>query len=298
MLEFKRFTLADKEKIDSYFKMHHYEATDNCFTTLYMWQDHYGITWAEKDNILFIRGAAHRKPFILAPFASAGASFEHGMELARQHFAEVGEDFLLRGVGQEAKAMIEELYPGEFEFEADRDNFEYIYDMKKMITLSGKKLRQKKNHLNQFRMQYMGQYTYEPITKDNMEECMTMAKEWAKNHENEEPEEELDAIAILFRDWDELNVSGGVIRVYGKVQAFTIGELLNENMALVHIEKAEPSIRGLYQAINQEYLQREFPDVEFVNREEDMGMPGLRKAKESYQPVRFAEKYNAYPVKA
>lgn len=298
MLEFKPFKLEDKPLIDSYFSLHHYEATDECFTTLFMWQEAYGITWAEKDNVLFIRGAAHRDAFILAPFAGKDGSFEHGMELAREHFAETGEKFLLRGVSQIMKARLEELYPEQFTFEADRDNFEYIYEMEKMLTLPGKKLRQKKNHLNQFRMQYMGQYTYEPITKENMAECMDMARSWAVDHNDESPEEELESIQLLFDNWDALDVTGGLIRVYGKVEAFTIGEYLNNNMALIHIEKASPQIRGLYQAINIEYLKAEFPDVEFVNREEDMGIPGLRKAKESYQPVRFAEKYNAYPIKA
>ena len=98
---------------------------------------------------------------------------------------------------------------------------------------------------------------------------------------------------LLFDHWDVLGLKGGAIKLFGRVEAFSIGELMNDRMALIHIEKANPDIRGLYQAINNEFIRHEFSNVEFINREEDMGLPGLRQAKESYNPDHFAEKYDA-----
>ena len=103
----------------------------------------------------------------------------------------------------------------------------------------------------------------------------------------------MEAIKLLFEHWDELGLRGGAIKLFGRIEAFTIGEPLNDRTALIHIEKANPTIRGLYQAINNEFIRHEFSDYEFINREEDMGLPGLRKAKESYHPDHFAEKFDA-----
>ena len=166
-----------------------------------------------------------------------------------------------------------------------------------MITLSGKKLRQKKNHLNQFRMQYSN-YEYMPIDENTIPLCREAAAQWVETHHEEGIEDELTAINLLLDHWDALGLVGGCIKLFGRVEAFTIGEMLNEHMALIHIEKANPTIRGLYQAINNEFIRHEFADTQFINREEDMGLPGLRMAKESYNPDHFAEKYDARCAKA
>lgn len=292
ILTFNEFTLADKPKIDAYFAEHHYEASDNCFTTLYMWQKAYGIQWAEEDGVLFIKGAGKREPYLLPPFAGKDAKFVDGLKKAKEWFEAMQIPFWLKGVSPINKERMEELCPDCYEFTADRDNFEYIYKTQDLITLSGKKLRQKKNHLNQFRMQYTN-YEYMPLTEDLFDECITTATEWVENHDEDGIDDELEAIKLLFRDWEPLGLVGGAIKLFGRVEAFTIGQLINERVALVHIEKANASIRGLYQVINNEFVRHEFADTEFVNREEDMGIPGMRQAKESYNPDHFAEKYDA-----
>ena len=105
-------------------------------------------------------------------------------------------------------------------------------------------------------------------------------------------EDEEYSIGLCFDNWDALGVKGAVIRIYGKIEAFTIGDKMNDQVAHIHFEKANPEIRGLYQAINRDFILHEFADTEFVNREEDLGVPGLRQAKMEYNPDHFAEKYN------
>lgn len=293
ILQFKEFRLEDKPRIDAYFSEHHYEASDNCFTTLFMWQKAYGISWAEEDGVLYIKGGGKRTPFLLPPFAGKDGKFVDGLARAKEWFEANNMEFLLCGVNPIIVERMETLCPGVYTFTPDRDNFEYIYSTQDLINLSGKKFRQKKNHLNQFRMQYAN-YEYMPITPDIMEECRETAAKWTDEHDTEEGvQDELDAINLLFDHWDILGLKGGAIKLYGHVDAFSIGQMLNDRMALIHIEKANPTIRGLYQAINNEFIRHEFSQTEFINREEDMGLPGLRQAKESYNPIRFAEKFSA-----
>lgn len=184
---------------------------------------------------------------------------------------------------------IQEFLPGKFNFVEDRDNWEYIYRTQDLINLPGKKFRMKKNHLNSFLRQY-GDYVYEPITVDNTEETKAALAEWFARHGD--IEEEKQAISLAFANWEALGMRGAVIRIYGRIEALTMGSFLNERVAHIHFEKANPEIRGLYQAINREFLAREFSTTEFVNREEDLGLPGLRQAKMEYNPDHFAEKYD------
>ena len=257
-----------------------------------MWQDAYGISWAEENGILFIKGEGKRDPFLLPPYAGKDAKFLDGLLRAKEWFVENNLPFMFKGVSEEVKERMESLCPGRYVFTHDRDNSEYVYTTESLITLSGKKLRQKKNHLNQFRMQYSN-YEYLPITPDLFDECRETAAKWVETHHEEGIEDELAAINNLFDHWEELGLQGGLIKLFGLVEAFSIGERLNERTALIHIEKANPDIRGLYQAINNEFVRHTYADTEFINREEDMGLPGLRKAKESYHPDHFAEKYDA-----
>ena len=167
-----------------------------------------------------------------------------------------------------------------------------------MRTLAGRKNQKKRNHINYFLKEYEGRFEYRLLDKDDFEDCLNVTKEWAANKEendeyDEGMDEELIGINKVFNDYEILKDKVKIAGIYidNKLEAFTIGELLNPNMALIHIEKANPDIRGLYPFINQQFLVNEFSEVEFVNREEDLGIPGLRKAKLSYHPIRFVEKF-------
>ncbi|MDL0218599.1 phosphatidylglycerol lysyltransferase domain-containing protein, partial [Clostridioides difficile] len=199
----------------------------------------------------------------------------------------------------EVVEFLKEKYPGRFEYIEERDLFDYIYDAESLRTLAGKKNQKKRNHINYFLKEYAGRYEAKLLDKENFDECLVLMKEWESNKEennefDESMDDELIGIKKIFNHYDILKDKVKVFGVYvdGKLEAFSIGELLNPNMALIHIEKANPDIRGLYPFINQQFLVSEFKDVEFVNREEDLGIEGLRKAKLSYHPCRFVEKYS------
>lgn len=288
-MEFKPFRIEDKARIDSYFVVHHYEQIDCTFNTLFLWQDAYQTSWAEQDGILFVRAGTGKDTFFMPPFAKEEKNFVHGLALIHEEYDRLGLPFRLKSASSWVTEQIERLVPGKYDFIEDRDNEEYIYRTDDMIRLPGKKLRMKKNHLNGFLRQY-ADYQYEAITKENLEDAKAGIHDWFLRHGDIEEEEQ--AIKRCFDHWDALGVKGAVIRIYGKVEAFTNGDSINEKMAHIIFEKANPEIRGLYQAINRDFLMHEFADTEFVNREEDLGLPGLREAKMGYHPDHLTEKYD------
>lgn len=288
-MEFKPFRIEDKARIDSYFTVHHYEQIDCTFNTLFLWQDAYQTSWAEQDGILFVRAGTGKDTFFMPPFAKEEGNFVHGLALIHEEYDKLGLPFRLKSASSWVTEQIERLVPGKYDFIEDRDNEEYIYRTDDMIRLPGKKLRMKKNHLNGFLRQY-ADYQYEAITKENLEDAKAGIHDWFLRHGDIEEEEQ--AIKRCFDHWDALGVKGAVIRIYGKVEAFTNGDSINEKMAHIIFEKANPEIRGLYQAINRDFLIHEFADTEFVNREEDLGLPGLREAKMGYHPDHLTEKYD------
>lgn len=288
-MEFKPFRIEDKARIDSYFVVHHYEQIDCTFNTLFLWQDAYQTSWAEQDGILFVRAGTGKDTFFMPPFAKEEENFVHGLALIHEEYDRLGLPFRLKSASSWVTEQIERLVPGKYDFIEDRDNEEYIYRTDDMIRLPGKKLRMKKNHLNGFLRQY-ADYQYEAITKENLEDAKAGIHDWFLRHGDIEEEEQ--AIKRCFDHWDALGVKGAVIRIYGKVEAFTNGDSINEKMAHIIFEKANPEIRGLYQAINRDFLMHEFAETEFVNREEDLGLPGLREAKMGYHPDHLTEKYD------
>ena len=175
------------------------------------------------------------------------------------------------------------------------DSRDYLYLGESLRKLSGKKLHKKKNRLNLFFRQYEGRFEYRTLGCDDKDDMWKFLDRW-RIQKGEDQEEHLDyevrGIHDILRNCCELNIHMGGIYVDGRLEAFSVGSYNKiEDMAVIHIEKANPEIPGLYQAINQMFLLHEFPDVQWVNREDDMGLEGLRKAKMSYNPADFARKY-------
>ena len=297
LIIFKDIDIDAKDKLQPYFDMVNYEACEYCFATLYMWQHLYKTGYYIGDGFAVLIGEYEGDTFSILPLCSKD-KLPQVIDFVLNYFESIESKLYFRGITQEIVDDLKEYYPGRFEYIEERDLFDYVYDAESMRTLAGRKNQKKRNHINYFLKEYEGRFEYKLLDKDNFDECLDLVKQWADNKEEnneyyEGMDDELIGIKKIFNNYDVLrsNVKIGGIYVDGKLEAFTIGELLNPNMALIHIEKANPNIRGLYPFINQQFLVNEFSDVEFVNREEDLGIPGLRKAKLSYHPIRFVEKY-------
>ena len=200
---------------------------------------------------------------------------------------------------------IEAECPGRFVAEADRDSFDYIYAIDKLADLKGKKMHAKRNHINRFN-ENCPDWMFEPMTAANLEECYAMAEEWknrrweeATEQEKRQYTDERAAIGRALENMEELGIEGGLIRVEGRVVAFAVGSRLSLDGYDIHFEKAYDDIQGAYSAINREmarYVRSKYPDVKWINREDDVGIEGLRKAKLSYHPDLLLEKFTVTPA--
>ena len=207
---------------------------------------------------------------------------------------EAGKPFCLYGITREHFEQIEQWFPGQFTCEYNRDEADYVYETEKLATLSGKKLHSKRNHINKFKQVYEGRWEYEKLTEDQVEDCFQMAMRWRNENECEEDDEKNQEMCVTMnslRLLKELHLIGGVLKIDGEIVAFTIGEAVNDDTFVVHIEKAFAEVDGAYTMINQQFVEHELlGKYQYVNREDDVGMEGLRKAKMSYHPVFMIEK--------
>lgn len=262
-----------------------------------MWRKAYSIEWCIEDEFLCIRAVAleGKVPFVLPPYGIQEEKLGGVLDKMVDYFKQNHLTFQMRGITAKAMEMMQRARPEVFRFEADRNNFDYIYAAQDLIQLKGSKYRNKKNHINYFKRTYMD-YQYAKIDADLIEPCKKSAEAWCRQHNDDQHDPSLEfekeAIIDVLTHYDYLGVTGGVILVNNKIEAFSYGEPLHDEMAVIHIEKGS-ELRGAYQIINQEFCRNAWPNMQYINREEDMGLPGLRRAKESYHPVKFTEKYTA-----
>ncbi|MBO3444602.1 phosphatidylglycerol lysyltransferase domain-containing protein [Clostridium sp. CCUG 7971] len=289
---FKLIDIESKKIIDKYFDLVDYEACEYCFTTLYMWKDLYNIKYYQEEKFIIISGEYEGKFFFIQPLVCKD-NIKYAMHFILNYFKENNKKLILKAITKDFIDYIESEYPNKFNYMEDRDNFDYVYEGESLRTLVGKKNQKKRNHLNYFLKEY-DNIEYKALNESNFNECIELLDSWMDNKEiDKELETEKKAIDKIFKNYkylkDKIKVGG--IYIDNKLQAFSIGEMLTDDMALIHIEKANQDIRGLYQYINQQFIVNEFNEAKLINREEDLGIEGLRKAKLSYHPIKFTEKY-------
>lgn len=294
MINFKKIELKDKEWVAPLLISADLPGCHHNFTNLFAWSEIYNYHVAKLENYLVVRsGGADTAPSYFYP--AGKGDIKPIIEELRQDAADRGKDFVFVGLTPENIAVINELYPGKFEYEAMRDSFDYVYLLEKMVNLKGNKLHSKRNHINRFKAN--NTWSFELISSANIDECWDMNKKWCKAHDCKDDnllKEEYCAVSKCFENFKALGLEGGLLRSEGAVIAFTMGDKLNSNTYDIHIEKAFGEIQGAYQMINREfaaYIQNAHPEILYVNREEDMGQDGLRKAKLSYYPDKMVEKY-------
>lgn len=299
MIQFKPVTLADKTVIDGFFSSKCYEQSSCTFTNLFMWQSCYQACWCIVDNCLCVQVTYGGSTYLLPPFANNQRDFAAAVTKLEQYYTELERPLFFKAATPDLVAWFEAMRPGYFKFIADRDNFDYVYNTRDLIDLQGRKFHMKKNQVNKFKKIY-SQYEYRALDATLTEDCIKFAIDWCAKREQDDPSPTLicerDAIITVLRHWDQLDVVGGTIFINGKLQAFSFGELINQEMAVIHVEKATADYTGIYQVINQEFCRDAWSQTVWINREEDMGIPGIRKAKESYCPARMIEKYDVQVI--
>lgn len=288
-INLKRPELEDREQINEYLKYADTRSCEMTFANTYLWSRHYDTGFALVEDMLVFGNMTGEVSFTVPV---GPGDLKKAVDTLMAYCEEKGVPFQLHNVTREEFARLEELYPDEFSIYYEREYADYVYETEKLARLSGKKYHSKKNHINKFKNLYPD-WSYEPITEENVEECFQMALRWRELNGCEEDEEKHAEICVtlnFLRLFRELEMRGGALRVDGKIVAFTIGEPVGKDTLVVHIEKAFADVQGAYTMINQQFAEHEGQGFLYINREEDMGEEGLRQAKMSYKPVFLVEK--------
>lgn len=288
--EFKRPELEDKELISSYFAKAPGRSCERTFVNVYLWSRHYKVKFAVIEDALVFRDEGDG--FAFSYPAGKDEAVKKALEALMEYCRERKCPFRLYNVTEEHFAQLCGWFPDRFQIRYDRDAADYVYETEKLATLAGKKLHGKRNHINKFKALYPD-WSYESLNDDNVEECFQMALKWRNQNgcdDDAEKNAEMCVTLNSLRLYKELGLRGGVLKIGEKIAAFSVGEPLCSDTFVVHIEKAFPDIEGAYPMINQQFVLHECMDYTYVNREEDTGVEGLRKAKLSYRPVFMVEK--------
>ena len=294
----QKLTCTDKPTFDKFFGSRYYENSGYTFTNFFMWRKMRDYRWAIEDEVLYIFSSNEEIFAAWQPICEPEKMQDAITKILRVAEEQRGDKKFMFVVVE--KIFADELarYPhAKFNITAERDRFDYVYLAQDLINLSGRKFHGKKNHLNAFRKEYPDA-RYVSITEEIIPKCREELNNWYEIHKRANPDNsficyEQAAIHEIFDHFDKFKLKGGAILIDDKVVAFTFGERLNSDTAVIHVEKATPEIRGIYAAINQNFVAHEWADMIYINREEDMGIDGLRRAKESYRPVKLIEKFNA-----
>ncbi|MFA5713405.1 MAG: phosphatidylglycerol lysyltransferase domain-containing protein [Bacteroidales bacterium] len=292
MIEFKKVALSDKEWIDRVLKFSDFYGAEYNFTNAFIWGDIFNSKIGRfKDFLLARSGEWGERRYL---FPAGKGNLREAIELLMEDAIREESPFEMIALNRESREQLKKLYPNRFKFIQTRESFDYIYQVPKMISLSGKKLQSKRNHINFFTQNYNWQL--QDLTFDKIDEVKEFLHLWCKQHKCTKTETlhwEMCAVKKALENYRALELKGLILRVEGEIIGFTVGEALNSNSFVVHVEKVLNDFKGGYQFINREFLKWHASQFEYVNREDDIGDEGLRRAKESYYPIFMVEKYRA-----
>ncbi|MGL5376764.1 MAG: DUF2156 domain-containing protein [Cetobacterium sp.] len=281
-MNWKKLTLESKSSIDEFLK-NSFETSDLNFTNFYLWSFSENIEYSINDNILNIRGYYGGVEYYFAPICKEFN--EEDIVLNIKKIKDLNGKFVF------IPEQYNDFLKDNFILEEERDSFDYIYLQEDLAFLKGRKFSSKKNKINKFFKTYA--FEYEKISNNNIEEVRNFQRKWSENRKHDEIIlSETMGIEELLNNYEKLNLRGGILKVDDKVIGYAIGEKITQNMAVIHIEKADSEYSGSYQMINMLLAKEEFGDMEFINREDDFGSLGLREAKLSYQPIKLIKKYS------
>jgi hypothetical protein len=286
---FEPLSLTHQGLVDDFFRRFPPQISEFTFTNLFIWRRHYELQVSVvHDFLTFLGQPPGSAPFLFPPVG--GGDIRTWAQTGFETLRNAGHRPRICRVPGPVAGELASL-PGA-ELVLDRDNSDYVYFTENLVQLSGNRYHSQKNHVN--RLKKSNDWEYSPLTPELVNECLNLQEAWCRLRQCEESPSLLNeeqAIVEAFKQIDSLRYRGGVIRKQGKVEAFSLGELLNPDTVVIHIEKANPEIPGLYALINQQFLEKEWSTIRYVNREQDLGEPGLRKAKESYHPDHLVEKF-------
>jgi len=291
MLEFRPIEIDDRDEVQTLICASGCHGADYSFANLYIWRKIYKPLVAFMDTRMLLYLG---KPGFYA-YPKGDGDPRPSIEYMREEAHRNGAKLMMRGLTPKTLEELQEYYGEDaFAISEDRDNADYIYTTDKLRYLKGRKLSSKRNHLKHFERN--GPWHYDKVTQENLAEARAFVEEFYQEKDDPDLAAESVAIGEMFDNYETLGFMGGLLFQNDRAVAFTAGTRLDQSTIDVHFEKALPGVEGAYTMINYQFanmVAEENPDILYFNREEDMGLPGLRKAKESYHPDVLLMKYYA-----
>lgn len=292
--KFRPLSLQHKDEIEALLQEHPPQISELTFTNLFIWRCYYQFQVAENRGVYSLLACpSGTNPYFFPPLGKGDLGV--WLEDCLGYFKGQGLSPRFERIPETViKALPERR---DLVIVPDRDNSDYVYATKNLIRLSGNRYHTPKNHINRFTKRHV--WDYQPLTPDLIQECLRVQEEWCLSKNCLESHgliNEDRAINEALTHLTLLSYRGGVIRVQDKVEAFTLGELLNPETVVIHIEKTNPDLPGLNPLIQQQFLLHEWSEIPWVNREQDLGIEGLRKSKMSYHPEFLVDKYKLLPA--
>lgn len=291
MIEFQRFDPIKREDYFFYLRQAAHRGCGYTFANLCIWGHQRGAVLGDK-LVIF----SHYNGHTMYPFPAGEGDVKPALEAIIVDAKERGIPCRITGVTESERNILEQYYPGQFRFHYDRDSFDYVYEINDLADLRGKKFQPKRNHVNRFLNDFPDAYI-KPLDELTLPDCMAFTNRWYQRRLADDPQADLQmeqmALSRAYRNFRELGMEGLLLYADGRVVAMTMGSFLGEDTVDVHFEKGDADVPGAYAAVNRAFarcLREKYPELKYLNREEDMGSPGLRKAKLSYQPHHLVEK--------
>lgn len=291
MIPFKKLELSQKHNFDAFLLRAGKEACEYSFANLFLWGRK---KVAQQDGFLLLLSQFDRKTVYIFPVGEG--NLKAALDAIIHDAGMRGIPCCLAALTEEECRLVETLYPGKFSFYCDRDSYDYIYSIDDLADLKGRKLQKKRNHLNRFEQAHP-QAQILQLDESNRVAAFALAEQWYANRTATDPNHdyhlEHQALHRAFAFYAQLGMEGVVLEEHGKILAFSMGSRLNRDTFDIHFEKALDTTDGAYAAVNRgfaRYLREKFPELRWLNREDDLGIEGLRKAKLSYYPDHMVEK--------
>lgn len=294
MPKFKALSIEDKDLFQKYLGNYKFRTYEYSFLTLYLWNTYCNVEYAIiKDALIIKKDEEKTGPYFMQPLGYSEETLPDIIEELLKIKREDGAfEYLFRDIEEPFLLQLQANYDSKMVFCEDIKNFDYIYETHKLINLNGDKLNKRKNHYKQFIHTY--NYSLKDIhDKTVIEDCLDYARLWLESQsvQNRQIICEFAGIREVLNNLPLLNALGMAVYVDGKIAGFTIGEKVNSEMAIIHIEKGDINYKGIYAFINKTFAEEYLKDTTFINREEDLGIAGLRRAKLAYDPVKLEKKY-------
>ncbi|MDK2802239.1 MAG: DUF2156 domain-containing protein [Oscillospiraceae bacterium] len=294
MLEFRNLIIEDKEWVNICLKKSNFQANEYSFSNNYIWSSVSNIKIAKFDNFCILMYTVDKVYFL---FPSGFGDYSKLFKSLEEYCIYNNIDLNIDGITDQTKDILINIFKDRLAIFEDRDKFDYIYLSDDLINLKGKKYHSKRNHINRFKEK---EWTFEKVSDKNIQECLDMNKDWIELNADENDDDFKDkmkehiVVNTAIKNCQILGLIGGILRQENKIVGMSFGRELNDNTFHVLIEKAYYNIQGSYPTINREFIYNFAKDYIYVNREEDMGLEGLRKSKLSYNPVYLLKKYKGY----